>query len=158
MKTFRNILISYIVLIIILTIVFNTIDMLICIGTPYRTICTSKEQNEIIKAEISKELNISLSDNDSIISVSYERSWDNGVYYIEYISNDNYYEIKKAGPICTASISSTLSDYIINNSISIRDYSFITKLGYNILHIILVILIFVLCILQIMIFKNNKKK
>ena len=152
MKTFRNILISYIVLIIILTIVFNTIDMLICIGTPYRTICTSKEQNEIIKAEISKELNISLSDNDSIISVSYERSWDNGVYYIEY------YEIKKTGPICTASISSTLSDYIINNSISIRDYSFITKLGYNILHIILVILIFVLCILQIMIFKNNKKK
>lgn len=157
MKTFRNILISYIVLIIILTIIFNTIDMVIYIGTPYKVICTSKEQNNIIKAEIYKELNLDLSENDSIISVLYERSCDNSVYYIEYISNDNYYEIKKIGPICTDSISSTLSDYIIKNSISIRNYSFITKLGYNILHTILIILIFILCIIQIIIFKNDKK-
>lgn len=158
MKTFRNILISYIVLIIILTIIFNTIDMVIYIGTPYKIICTSEEQNEILKTKISKVLDITLSENDSIISVAYERSWDNGVYYIEYISNDTPYEIKKTGPICLTSISSALSDYIINNSISIREYSFITKLGYNILHIILIILIFILCIFQIIISKSNKKK
>lgn len=158
MRTFRNILISYIVLIIIFTIIFNTIDMVIYIGTPFKTICSSKEQNEILKEEISKVFNLSLSDNDSIISVAYERSWDNGVYYIEYISNDNPYEIKKTGALCTSSISSTLSNYIENNITSTREYFFITKLGYNILHIFLIVLILILVVIQIFMNIKNKKR
>lgn len=170
LKFVRTVALSILISIFILVSIFKIFDIIFSFNLKTITICETKEQSDKVKEELKEFMKLSdevsinkyemLRDNSTIMSISYERSWDDWVYYVEYISDDDPFEIKKVNGLGSDTDETNLVKYIDANISSTQKYLFITKLGYRILTYIIITLILFLVILQIVIErkgKNNSK-